>query len=91
LGAGVLLVAVERALPQYRKWLPSPTGLGLGFILPFFNPFSMLLGAVLAWYWARRSSAHADRYMVPLASGVIAGESIVSVAIALLNNLLWRH
>jgi uncharacterized oligopeptide transporter (OPT) family protein len=91
LGAGVLLVVVERALPQYRKWLPSPTGLGLGFILPFFNPLSMLLGALLAWYWARRSSAHADRYVVPVASGVIAGESIISVAIAVLNNLLWRH
>ena len=51
----------------------------------------MLLGAVLAWYWAQRNSAHADRYVVPLASGVIAGESIVSVAIALVNNLVLRH
>jgi uncharacterized oligopeptide transporter (OPT) family protein len=91
LGAGVLLVLIELALPKYRKWLPSPTGLGLGFILPFFNPFSMLLGALLAWFWSRRSSAHADRYVVPVASGIIAGESIVSVAIALVNNLLLRH
>ena len=91
LGAGVLLVVVEHALPKYRKWLPSPTGLGLGFILPFFNPFSMLLGAMLAWLWSRRRPAHADRYVVPVASGIIAGESIVSVAIALVNNLLLRH
>jgi uncharacterized oligopeptide transporter (OPT) family protein len=91
LGAGVLLVVVEHALPKYRKWLPSPTGLGLGFILPFFNPFSMLLGAMLAWFWSRRRPAHADRYVVPVASGIIAGESIVSVAIALVNNLLLRH
>jgi uncharacterized oligopeptide transporter (OPT) family protein len=91
LGAGALLVVVEHALPKYRKWLPSPTGLGLGFIMPFFNPLSMLLGALLALFWSRRSSAHADRYVVPVASGVIAGESIVSVAIALVNNLLLRH
>ena len=91
LGAGALLVVVEHALPKYRKWLPSPTGLGLGFILPFFNPFSMLLGAMLAWFWSRRRPAHADRYVVPVASGIIAGESIVSVAIALVNNLLLRH
>ena len=82
---------VEHALPKYRKWLPSPTGLGLGFILPFFNPFSMLLGAMLAWLWSRSRPAHADRYVVPVASGIIAGESIVSVAIALVNNLLLRH
>jgi OPT family oligopeptide transporter len=91
LGAGVLLVVVEHALPKHRKWLPSPTGLGLGFILPFFNPFSMLLGALLAWGWSRRRPAHADRYLVPVASGVIAGESIISVAIALVNNLFLRH
>ena len=91
LAAGSLLVLVELALPKYRKWIPSPTGLGLGFILPFFNPFSMLLGAALAWLWSRRRPAHADRYVVPVASGVIAGESIVSVAIALANNLFLRH
>ena len=91
LGAGALLVVLDLALPKYRKWLPSPTGLGLGFILPFFNPFSMLLGAILAWLWSRRSHAHADRYVVPLASGIIAGESIVSVAIALVNNLILRR
>jgi OPT family oligopeptide transporter len=91
LGAGALLVVVELALPRCRKWLPSPTGLGLGFILPFFNPFSMLLGALVAWLWSRHNSAHADRYVVPVASGIIAGESIVSVAIALVKTLLLRH
>jgi uncharacterized oligopeptide transporter (OPT) family protein len=44
----------------------------------------------LAWFWSRRSSAHADRYVIPVASGVIAGESIVSVAIALVKSLLLR-
>ena len=91
LAAGALLVVVERVLPKYRKWMPSPTGLGLGFILPFFNPFSMLLGALLAWGWSRRNSAQAEHYVVPVASGIIAGESIVSVAIALAKSVLLRH
>jgi uncharacterized oligopeptide transporter (OPT) family protein len=60
-------------------------------ILPFFNPLSMLLGAVAAWLWARRKQTHAERYVVPVSSGVIAGESIVSVAIALVNNLILRR
>jgi OPT family oligopeptide transporter len=89
--AGTLLGLMEFAAPKYRKWLPSPIGLGLGFILPFFYPFSMLLGALLAWLWSRRNSAHADRYAVPVASGIIAGESIVSVIIALLTNLLLKR
>ena len=90
LAAGAALSALEIALPKHRRWIPSPIGLGLGFILPFFNPFSMLLGAVGAWLWSRRNRAHADRYVVPVSSGIIAGESIVSVAIALVNNVFLR-
>jgi uncharacterized oligopeptide transporter (OPT) family protein len=89
--AGAVLAALETALPKYRQWIPSPIGLGLGFILPFFNPFSMLLGATFAWLWSRRNHAHADRYVVPVSSGIIAGESIVSVAIALVNNVFLRR
>jgi uncharacterized oligopeptide transporter (OPT) family protein len=88
--AGALLAALEIALPKVRRFIPSPIGLGLGFILPFFNPFSMLLGAIGAWVWSRRNHAHADRYVVPVSSGIIAGESIISVAIALVNNVLLR-
>jgi uncharacterized oligopeptide transporter (OPT) family protein len=51
----------------------------------------MLLGAVGAWLWSRRNAAQADRYVVPVASGIIAGESITSVAIALVNNVILRR
>jgi uncharacterized oligopeptide transporter (OPT) family protein len=88
---GVVLALLEMALPKYKRWIPSPVGLGLGLMLPFFNPFSMLLGAVGAWLWSSRRPEHAERYVVPVSSGIIAGESIVSVVIALLNNLLLRH
>jgi uncharacterized oligopeptide transporter (OPT) family protein len=91
LAIGLLLAGLETALPRYRRFIPSPIGLGLGIFLPFFNPLSMFLGAVIAWSWARRSPAHAERYVVPVSSGVIAGESIVSVAIALINNLVLRR
>jgi uncharacterized oligopeptide transporter (OPT) family protein len=88
--AGAVLVVIEQLFPKLRKGMPSATGVGLGFILPFFNPLSMLLGALLAWMWARQRRQHAERFTVPVASGVIAGESIVGVIIALLNNL-WLH
>jgi uncharacterized oligopeptide transporter (OPT) family protein len=88
---GVLLATLEMVFPKHKRWIPSPVGLGLGFMLPFFNPFSMLLGAVAAWLWSRRDAVHAERYVVPVSSGIIAGESIVSVVIALLNNLIFRR
>ena len=78
-------------MPRHRRFIPSPIGLGLGFLLPFANPLSMLIGALAAWLWSRSRQAHAERYVVPVASGTIAGESIVSVAIALVNNLVLRR
>jgi len=89
--AGTGLATLELLLPRHRRFIPSPIGLGLGFLLPFANPLSMLIGALAAWLWARRRAAHADRYVVPVASGAIAGESIVSVAIALVNNFIVRR
>ncbi len=88
---GAALAVLEILLPRHRRFIPSPIGLGLGLILPFFNPFSMLLGAAAAWLWSRRSPVRAERYVVPVSSGIIAGESIVSVAIALLNNVFLRR
>jgi uncharacterized oligopeptide transporter (OPT) family protein len=88
LGLGVLMLAFELALPKARSWLPSATGIGLGLILPFQYPLSMLLGAVLAAVWKAKSPAAAETYLVPVSAGVIAGVSILGVIVATLNNLV---
>jgi uncharacterized oligopeptide transporter (OPT) family protein len=55
--------------------------LGLGMVQPFYNALSIALGAVLAQVWFRRHRASAEAYLVPLASGMIAGESLMAVAV----------
>jgi len=86
---GAVLALLEATVPKHRKkWVPSPTGLGLGMILPFFSPFSMFIGALLGDVATRVSKAWAERYVVPLAAGVIAGESIIGVIVAGLNNFV---
>ena len=86
LGTGMVLA--EHFLPQWKKWLPSATGLGLGLILPFQYPMSMFLGAVAAALWTRKNEEHSHTYMIPVAAGVIAGVSIMGVIVATLNNLV---
>lgn len=86
--AGVLLVLLERALPRYKKYLPSPTGIGLGLILPFYQPLAMFLGAVAAAVAGRNKGSRAAELVVPVSSGLIAGESIVGVVVAALNNFV---
>ena len=86
---GVVLLLLETFLPKWRKWMPSATGLGLGLILPFQYPLSMLIGALIAWAWSRKDAQQAEAYLVPLSAGVIAGVSIMGVVVAVLNTLLF--
>lgn len=88
LSAGVVIQTLETFLPRWKKWLPSATGLGLGLILPFQYPLSMLAGAVLAAVWKRSNPERAETYVVPISAGLIAGVSIIGVLIALANGVM---
>jgi putative OPT family oligopeptide transporter len=88
--AGTVLAIVEWLFPKGRRWLPSATGVGLGMFLPFATSISFLLGAGLAWAFGRVDKRQADRFVIPISSGVIAGESIVGVFVAALNNFVLK-
>jgi uncharacterized oligopeptide transporter (OPT) family protein len=85
LALGVLLVTLEELLPRIKRYLPSATGVGLGMILSFNYPLSMFVGALLGWWWQQQSPKSAEDYLVPIASGVIAGVSLMGVVVAVLN------
>lgn len=82
---GVVLALLERfAHPRLRRWVPSPSGLGLAMVIPGSNAIAMFLGALVAELLRRWRPAVAQRYVVPVSSGLIAGESLMGVAVALL-------
>ena len=86
---GAVLAILELTVPkQYKKWVPSPTGIGLGMVLPFFYPLAMFLGAMFGEIATRANKAWAERYIVAIAAGGIAGESIVGVLVQALNNFV---
>ncbi len=86
---GSIAVVLEHFAPKnIKSFLPSATGLGLGFILPFQYPSSMFVGAIIAWIWTASNEKSAEDYVVPIASGVIAGVSIVGVLVAIMTNTL---
>jgi OPT family oligopeptide transporter len=88
LSLGTAMVILEKVLPKFRQYLPSATGIGLGLILPFQYPLSMLIGAVIAWFWVRKNKEQCDDYLIPIASGLIAGISIMGVLVAVIDNLI---
>jgi putative OPT family oligopeptide transporter len=82
--AGAVLTLLEEFAPErIRPWIPSPTGLGIAGVIPAFNSISMFAGALLAWLVAKASPRAAEAYTIPVSSGLIAGESLVGVAIIL--------
>jgi len=50
----------------------------------------MFLGALIAWIAHALSKERAERYTVPISSGLIAGESIIGVIVAILNNFVLK-
>ncbi len=85
---GVVMVLVERALPaKAKKYFPSATGLGLAFTLPFSNAISMFLGALVALALEKKYSRdQAERWLIPISSGLIAGESLMEIVVRVLQN-----
>lgn len=79
---GVLFTVLEGT--KWKKWVPSPTGIGIGMLVPASAVATMFLGAVLGDIWTRVNPKHSETYQVPLASGFIAGEAIVAVIIPVL-------
>lgn len=82
---GALLVALPRRRPGLARRLPHPLGLGLGFVLPAHQSTMLFLGGLLALVAARRAPAAHQRYALVVASGLVAGESLVGVLVALLG------
>ena len=82
---GIVLTLLERAFPRHKKWIPSPTGFGLAFTITGWYSISMFMGALGALALARANRKAADEYVVPVSSGIIAGESLMGVARALLS------
>lgn len=85
---GVVMVLIEKALPpRYRRFFPSPVGFGLAFTMPFANTLSMFVGALIALGIERSRPRVAEQYLVPVSSGIIAGESLIGILIKVLSRL----
>lgn len=83
---GVLLTLLELR-KEWRRFVPSPTGAGIAMLIPFNAVAGIFLGAMLDQAWARVAPRSNQQYSIPAASGLIAGEALVAVAIPLLVTL----
>ena len=82
---GIALALLEKVAPKrIVPYLPSPSGVGIAMVVPGANAVAMFLGAAIAEIMRRRRPEAAERLVVPVSSGLIAGESLMGIVIALL-------
>jgi putative OPT family oligopeptide transporter len=85
LALGVALALLDRLAPAgVKPWVPSASGLGIAMVIPGSNSIAMFLGGLIAEILRRLRPRVASQFVVPVSSGLIAGESLMGVAVALL-------
>lgn len=82
---GIILPIAAKMFPKAGKFLPSAMGLGLAMVIPFYNSLSMFIGAGIALLMTKKTPELAERYIIPVSSGVIAGESMLGILVAILQ------
>jgi len=75
---GILFTVLEQK-KNIRTWVPSPTGVGIGMLVPASAVATMFAGGVVEVVWRKLHPKSAETYVIPVASGFIAGEALVAV------------
>jgi len=79
----VLGVVITLAEPRWHRFLPSPTAVGIGMLVPGYAIVPMVVGGIVQALWSRKSPSTEAVYNLPLASGFIAGEALVLSIVAI--------
>jgi len=77
---GVVITVLE---PKYSNWLPSPTAVGIGMLVPGISVMPMVVGGICQWVWAKVAAESEGKFCLPLASGFISGEALVVLVFAI--------
>src|SRR5437016_4448052 len=69
---------------KWERMTPSPAAIGIGMLIPASVLMTFILGGFAQLIWAKTSPESEKNYRIPLASGLIAGEAILAVVLAIL-------
>jgi uncharacterized oligopeptide transporter (OPT) family protein len=84
---GIVFALLPVVFPKKQKYFPSAAGFGLAWIFQWYYAALFFLGAFLAWLWQKKWPKNAEEFTYPVASGVIAGGSLMGVALIFWENV----
>jgi uncharacterized oligopeptide transporter (OPT) family protein len=85
-GIGVVMAVLPLVFPRKIQWIPSAAGAGLAWTFHWYYSLLFFIGAFMAWLWKKRAAASAEEFTYPVASGVIAGGSLMGVFLIFWEN-----
>jgi putative OPT family oligopeptide transporter len=83
---GVALTVLPRLFPRRRHLIPSPAGVGLAWTFHWYYGLLFFVGGLLGWWVEKRYPRWAEEFTFPVASGWIAGESLMGVGLVIWEN-----
>jgi uncharacterized oligopeptide transporter (OPT) family protein len=83
---GIILSVLPRAFPKHKHLIPSPAGVGLAWTFHWYYGLLFFLGGVLGWWAAKKYPQWSAEFTFPVASGWIAGESLMGVTLVIWDN-----
>ena len=81
IAVGIVLTLIAE---YYSEKTPSPAAIGIGMLIPASVLLTFIAGGVAQLVWNRNAPKSEDELRIPLASGLIAGEAILAVVLAVL-------
>src|SRR3989454_7638131 len=83
---GIVLAVLPRIFPKHQHLIPSPAGVGLAWTFHWYYGLLFFLGGVLGWWVAEKYPTWSKEFTFPVASGWIAGESLMGVTLVIWDN-----
>lgn len=84
---GILLAILEKQKGKWVKLVPSPASIGIAMVIPAYYSVSMFLGSAVALLLTRAVPSWSARFLIVVASGLVAGESLAGVGLAIRETL----
>ena len=91
LAVALALALIERRAPRVAAYLPSPTALGLGFVIAPSQSLTLALGGVAAAVALRARPSWTRASWAIACAGLVVGESLAGVALTAWKALSLRR
>jgi putative OPT family oligopeptide transporter len=83
---GIIFSVLPMIFPKQQKFMPSAAAFGLAWVFQWYYAMLFFIGAIVAYIWQRKAPKNAEEFTYPVASGVIAGGSLMGVFLIFWEN-----